>query len=335
MKKNSLLVVTVVGTVLMLLYQPVCDFFSNHDIEQAFKTLGWATLFFLPFLLVYLVNHFFLIQKYIFKEKNTKKFWFVNLIVFLFVYALKMSIRKFMADFEWTEVFLLLLPNITVVYMIIGMSLGIKYYLKSVEDLEKEKENQKAELQWLKNQLNPHFLFNTMNNISSQIYVNPDEAQENLSRLSEVLRYALYETGAERVELYGEIEFMENYIYLMKLRCSDKTTVKIDFPKTASSIKILPLLYISLIENAFKHGVSNKLESFIEISLKINDKKLIFSSINSNFAKTAQNRSGHGIGLENLKRRLDLAYKDKYLFKYGVDSNGNFETRLEVDTSEI
>ena len=213
----------------------------------------------------------------------------------------------------------------------LGTAIGIRYYMKSVEDLEKERENQQAELQWLKNQLNPHFLFNTMNNISSQIYTNPDEAQENLSRLSEVLRYALYETATDRVPLHGEIDFMKNYIALMALRCSDKTTVTTDFPVQTNDAKILPLLYISLIENAFKHGISNKEESFVRISLKQFQGKLVFEAENSNFPKKQENRSGHGIGIGNLKRRLELAYPDKHSFTYGLNGDGNYCTRLEVE----
>ncbi len=328
MKKNSILIFTTVGTLLMLLYQPLWDFFSNHDIESAIQNLGWATLFFLPFLAVYFLNHFWLIPKYIFKEKNTKKFWGINLIVFLCFYVIKVAIIYFFVNHDFAETFGPLLPNVMFFFMIIGTALGISYYLKSVEDLEKEKENQKAELQWLKNQLNPHFLFNTMNNISAQIYTNPDEAQENLSRLSAVLRYALYETQVEKVPLEGEIEFMEDYISLMKLRCSEKTTVTVDFDCKTSGVKILPLLYVSLIENAFKHGISNNEESCIKVSLKNSAENLHFTVENSNFPKN-ENRSGSGIGLENLKRRLELAYDGNYKFSSGV-TDGIYISKLII-----
>ncbi|MBO4772363.1 MAG: hypothetical protein J5595_07470 [Bacteroidales bacterium] len=145
-----------------------------------------------------------------------------------------------------------------------------------------------------------------------------------------MLRYALYETASDRVPLYGEIEFMENYITLMKLRCSDKTTVTTDFPTQTAGIQILPLLYISLIENAFKHGISNKEESFVKISLKQFQGKLLFEVENSNFPKKQENRSGHGIGIGNLKRRLQLAYPDKHSFSYGLNGDGNYLAKLEV-----
>jgi len=331
MKKYPLVIFTTVGTLLMLLYQPLFELFQTRNLEQAAKDLGWAALFFLPYLAVYLVNHYFIIPKYIFQEKNNKKFWIVNLLIFFIFYVLKILTRHFFGEYDWIEFVTLLLPNVMVVFMIVGTSLGIRYYLKSVEDMEKEKENQKAELQWLKNQLNPHFLFNTMNNISSQIYTNPDEAQENLSRLSGVLRYALYETAAERVPLSGEVDFMYDYITLMKMRCSEKTKVTVDFPNNIRSEKILPLLYISLIENAFKHGVSNTKDSFVDISLKKNANTLVFCVKNSNFPKKQENRSGSGIGLENLKRRLELAYFGNYTFTYSLISADVFQAQLVLN----
>jgi LytS/YehU family sensor histidine kinase len=124
---------------------------------------------------------------------------------------------------------------------------------------------------------------------------------------------------------------MKNYIALMALRCSDKTTVTTDFPVQTNDAKILPLLYISLIENAFKHGISNKEESFVRISLKQFQGKLVFEAENSNFPKKQENRSGHGIGIGNLKRRLELAYPDKHSFTYGLNGDGNYCTRLEVE----
>ena len=323
-----MLILTSVGTLVMLLFQPLWELLVDKNPQGALNSLGWSALFFLPFLLIYYVNHFFLIRKFLFEQNNSKKFWAFNFLVVFVLYCLKNVVRVFIGDFLWTDFFALLVPNFMIGFMVIGTALGIKYYFKSVEDLEKEKENQKAELQWLKNQLNPHFLFNTMNNISAQIYTNPDEAQENLSRLSAVLRYALYETQVEKVPLKGEIEFMEDYISLMKLRCSDKTTVTVNFDCEPAGEKILPLLYVSLIENAFKHGISNKEESFIKVSLKKSAENLDFTVENSNFPKN-ENRSGSGIGLENLKRRLELAYGGNYKFSSGV-TGGTYLSKLII-----
>lgn len=333
MKKHIVLLFASLGVLLMLMYRPLWELFVNGNTMAAFGNLNWTVMHSAPFLIAFYICYLWLIPEFLFKNK-VKRFWLINLLIFLLIFLLKYPLLKMFNYQHFPGYMTFLIPNLLTEFLVIGTAIGIRYYLKSVEDLEKERDNQKAELQWLKNQLNPHFLFNTMNNISSQIYTNPDEAQENLSRLSDVLRYALYETAADRVSLHGEIEFMENYIYLMKLRCSDKTTVITDFPKQTAEIKILPLLYISLIENAFKHGISNKEESYIKISLSQSQGKLLFVVENSNFPKKQENRSGHGIGIGNLIRRLQLAYPDKHFFKYGLNKDGNYVATLEVDTTE-
>lgn len=329
MKKNIALIFTSIGVIVLMLYRPVWELFVNDNPPAAFGHFTWMLMHSAPFLITFFACYYWLVPQYLFKNKH-KTFWSLNLLLFLAIFFVKYLVLQIFAPFDIAGYMSFLIPNLLTDGLVIGTAIGIKYYIKSVQDLEKERDNQKAELQWLKNQLNPHFLFNTMNNISSQIYTNPDEAQENLARLSDVLRYALYETAADRVSLYGEIEFMQNYIYLMKLRCSEKTTVTADFPANTAGIQILPLLYISLIENAFKHGISNKEEAFIKIALKIFQGNLIFEVENSNFPKKQENRSGHGIGIGNLKRRLELAYHDKHTFSYGLNSEGNYYSRLEV-----
>ncbi len=330
MKKNLVLIFTSLGVLIMLLYRPVWELFVNDNPPAAFGHFTWMLMHTAPFLITFFACYYWLIPKYLLKNQN-KIFWITNLLLFLVIYFGKYMVLRFFDFFDMDGYLSFLIPNLLTDGLVIGTAIGIKYYVKSIEDLEKERDNQKAELQWLKNQLNPHFLFNTMNNISSQIYTNPDEAQENLARLSDVLRYALYETASDRVSLSGEIEFMQNYIYLMKLRCSEKNTVSTDFPSNTANIQILPLLYISLIENAFKHGISNKEKAFIKISLKIFQNNLIFEVENSNFPKKQENRSGHGIGIGNLKRRLELAYHDKHSFSYGLNSDGNYYAKLEVN----
>ena len=130
------------------------------------------------------------------------------------------------------------------------------------------------------------------------------------------------------VPLAGEIDFMQNYIALMRLRHNDMLKLSIDFngdgPLTThhSPLTIPPLLFISLIENAFKHGVSSSRPSHIDISLKVEGTTLIFTCVNTNYPKDDQNRAGSGIGLENTRRRLDLMYPGRYTWEYGVTPDG-------------
>ena len=174
-------------------------------------------------------------------------------------------------------------------------------FLAGVALLQKRTE---AELEWLKNQLNPHFLFNTLNNISSLVQIDADKAQDAIAQLSDLMRYAMYETRHETVPIQGEVDFMRNYIELMKLRCNDKTEVNCQLSTVNCQQDIAPLLFISLIENAFKHGVSSSRPSKIDIRMEQQDDNLVFTCDNTNFPKDDTDRSGSGIGLENTRRRL-------------------------------
>ena len=194
---------------------------------------------------------------------------------------------------------------------------------------EEKQKHTEAELEWLKNQLNPHFLFNTLNNISSLIQIDADQAQDSIAHLSDLLRYAMYETRHETVPLKGEVEFMQNYIALMKLRCNEKTLVNSHFSIVHPNIEVAPLLFISLIENAFKHGVSSGRDSHINISLIADEHLLTFVCENTNYPKDNQNRSGSGIGIENTKRRMELIYHDKYTWEQSLTEN-IYHTKITI-----
>ena len=194
-------------------------------------------------------------------------------------------------------------------------SLVVKRQLK-----EEQQKRTEAELEWLKNQLNPHFLFNTLNNISSLVQIDADKAQDAIAQLSDLLRYAMYESRHETVPIQGEVEFMRNYISLMELRCNDKTEVTTTFD-VQKNMEIAPLLFISLIENAFKHGVSSSRPSKIDIRLLQNDDELMFICDNTNYPKDDADRSGSGIGLENTRRRLELIYKGHYDWEQSLEND--------------
>lgn len=203
--------------------------------------------------------------------------------------------------------------------LIIIASLGLRYIMRwndlQMKIQEERRKSVEAELSWLKYQLKPHFLFNTLNNISSLTQIDPDKAQDCISQLSEVLRYALYDNKLEQVELSDEIKFMENYIDLMKLRCNELTTVRTNFDIPSKKIIIAPLLFISIIENAFKHGINARTISFVNVSLNVEENKLIFICENSYFKPdNCGSKIDSGIGLENMKRRLGLLYPNKYKY---------------------
>ena len=212
--------------------------------------------------------------------------------------------------------------------LVIGCAVGFRYIVRwgdmQMRLKEERQKNAEAELAWLKNQLNPHFLFNTLNNISSLVQIDQDTAQESIGQLSDLLRYTLYESNHELVPVEGEIEFMNNYIELMRLRCNELATVEVDLRIPIKPMRIVPLLFISLIENAFKHGVNSRKSSFVRIRFKAEGDDLVFTCENSDHPKPDVNRSGSGIGLENLRRRLDLAYPGRYRYDQELRENSYF-----------
>ena len=218
-----------------------------------------------------------------------------------------------------------ILASLFIQLLLILLAVGIRHIMRTNElEIQFEEERRKtaeAELTWLKHQLNPHFLFNTLNNISSLTQIDPDKAQESIGQLSDLLRYALYDSESEKVPLSSEMEFMDNYIDLMALRCNERTTVEKDLLVPSRPVEVAPLLFISLVENAFKHGVNARYPSFVRIAMRVEGDSLVFTSDNSRFVKQGTDRIGSGIGLENMKRRLELLYPGRYTYEQTVSED--------------
>ncbi len=200
---------------------------------------------------------------------------------------------------------------------------------KRHKELEKEKLN--SELALLKNQISPHFFFNTLNNIYSLIAINTKDSQEAVLKLSRLMRYLLYESEQGKTQLSNEIEFMNNYIDLMRLRMSDKISFSVVFPEKYEDIAVPPLLFIPFIENAFKHGITYRDKSYIEISMKLENKIISFQCSNSIGKKTGNEEDQYnGIGLENVTKRLNLLFPDKHVLKI-EKTDHDFHVFLEID----
>lgn len=220
-------------------------------------------------------------------------------------------------------------------FFVIGLSVAIKtttrWYRDSIH-LEKAKSVQlEADLRNLKSQLNPHFLFNTLNNIYSLIAIDQNRAQEAIHRLSKLLRYVMYDNNVKFVPMDKELEFTKNYIDLMKLRLSPNVKINILIEDKGSTDMIASLMFMTLIENAFKHGTNNVEDSFIDISILVDPGKGVLCTVeNSLFEKDNNLEERTGIGLTNLSRRLNLLYPDKYEFITEKRTN-SFFTLLRID----
>jgi len=200
---------------------------------------------------------------------------------------------------------------------------------KLQKELEKEKLN--SELAFLKNQISPHFFFNTLNNIYSLISINAEDSQMAVLKLSKMMRYLLYDSEHGNIKLSNEIDFMANYIDLMKLRMTDKISLNIAFPEKYTDLNIPPLIFIPFIENAFKHGISHREKSFIDISMTTDKDSILFRCANSVTKAREEIESGQsGIGLENVTKRLNLLFPDKHDLKINK-SDKEFEVVLQIN----
>jgi two-component system LytT family sensor kinase len=199
---------------------------------------------------------------------------------------------------------------------------------KRQKELEKEKLN--SELAFLKNQISPHFFFNTLNNIYSLIGINTGDAQDAVLKLSKLMRYLLYDSEQGLSQLSSEIDFMNNYIDLMRLRMSEKVKLHVDFPLKYENAAIPPLLFIPFIENAFKHGISYREKSFIDISMEVGKEWITFicrNSIVRPVEETGTDKSG--IGLDNVSKRLNLLYPGSHELTIDT-SNAAFHVILKI-----
>ena len=192
-----------------------------------------------------------------------------------------------------------------------GLNITIKWVLSEQERFQLEKENTEHKLAFLHNQISPHFFMNTLNNIHALVDIDTEETKAAIIKLSHMMGYLLYETTDEKIPLKKEMAFIESYVELMRLRFTDDIDIELNIPEVLPSVQIPPLLTISFIENAFKHGISYQHPSFVHINFKINEKQLLFELKNSNHAKPEKVENS-GIGLKNSRTRLDLIYNSAY-----------------------
>lgn len=207
-----------------------------------------------------------------------------------------------------------------------ALALARKWVTAEQKLRESETARVQSELKNLRSQINPHFLLNTLNNIYALTAIDQTRAQNAIQQLSKMLRHLLYDNQEREVTLADEMQFIENYIALMKIRLSQNVEVTFHRQVALPGIKVAPLIFISLIENAFKHGVSPVEPSFVHISITATEHNITCQIENSNHPKSRDDRSGHGIGLSQVQRRLDLSYPGCYTWEKGVNKEGNIYT---------
>ena len=211
---------------------------------------------------------------------------------------------------------------IVILILMFGANLGIKSYFRSREDrkrlAELEKKNLEQQLEYLRYQINPHFFMNTLNNIHALVDIDPEKAKDTILELSKMMRFVLYEGNKQGVPLSRELDFVRHYVALMQLRYTDKVRITLDLPRDVPDRQIQPLILITFIENAFKHGVSYQHESFVEMTVTVEVERLSFTCRNSK-AEVSNEMKG-GVGLTNVRKRLDLLYGQDYTLRIHDDA---------------
>jgi len=210
------------------------------------------------------------------------------------------------------------LSFIVVSILMVGFETGLVVTFRWMESERKrhktEKENVSNQLAFLRNQVSPHFFMNTLNNIHSLVDIDQEKAKDTIIRLSKLMRHLLYDADINKVPLEKELDFVSNYTELMRLRFGKHVRIELNFPEDVKGIQLPPLLFTSFIENAFKYGVSASKASFVKIDYYLKDSKLEFQVENTLFPKE-EDVSSTGIGISNVRKRLDLLYGDQYVLK--------------------
>lgn len=291
---------------------------------------------------LYYINYLILIPNLI-KRKQKPWLFLVAILSLLFVtIVLKLGIAVFYPEIilEYGppnnrkttsyDSYLLQALFVSGFFIVISSLLKLASDWFSNERIQRNLESEKKdmELQFLKSQLNPHFLFNSLNNIYSLAYQKSDKTADAILKLSEIMRYMIYESNDSWADLSREVEYLNSYVELQRLRFKDGAAVEINIQGEIDGQKIVPLILISFVENAFKHGVANDHQDPIKINIIANQKILHFSVSNKK-NKTNKDAMG-GVGLNNVERRLQLLYPDRYKLNI-VNSATHYTTELMLD----
>ena len=318
---------------------------SEKVINIGASLLSWLKI--LPFFILFLLNNLvlfrFLHRKYLYWVYYLVS---VALIVSLFTglefyeqsdVAFAFSLGTIGQSFEARHIALTVFPwwgNMIAAALMFGANNALYTFYRNMqrdEDEERlQRQNIQAEMYYLKHQINPHFLMNTLNNIHALVDIDSEAAKQTVIQLSDMMRYVVYDTGGNSIALKDDIKFVKNYIELMRIRYTDDVKISFNYPqKLQGRINIPPLIFIVFVENAFKHGVSYNSSSYINVDIECEESFVIGrfeNSVNENSRK-----SKPGIGLDNVRKRLDLIYGSAYELQVD-ETEKNYCVTLKIPT---
>lgn len=316
--------------------------FRRGDKPIDWDNYVWTLYFPVSSCIIFYVNYLYLVPRFL-QAKRYRQFVFYNvLLLAFFTFSRELYVQQFPPpsfrpgtrrirhmvhahrhSFTLVPLIRSCISLLSAIFLASVVRLSTQWRKAEAARQEAELGRAEAELKNLKSQINPHFLLNTLNNIYSLTAFDTEKAQEAIQELSKLLRYVLYENREHQVSLQKEAEFLKTYIALMRIRLSANVEVETDFRIPSDNIpEVAPLIFISLVENAFKHGVSPTRPSFIRISLHADAAGIHFSCRNSNFPKSENDKSPGGIGLQQVRSRLEHSYPGHYEWHCGPKDDG-------------
>jgi len=314
---------------------PALIFISEGN--QRFEEALYRSLTSLPFLmLLFYLCYFWLIDRLWFK----KQYIFFILVAVTLILCVSYSKYELFSYFDLHKgkrhmppfhafVYFDFLSNLLPVVFAMAIRYARRNFSLEIAQKEAQAHKLQADLTQLRYQLQPHFFFNALNNIYSLIEFDPQKAQQSVHSLSKLMRHFMQNSDQKQISLAEEVDFLQQYISLMQLRLTDKTTVQVDFPKQVPQLTIAPLLFISLVENAFKHGVSATTTTTLSFSLRVERDTIIFRSENTKIP-TQESLYSSGIGIDNLKKRLTLLYPERHQYTI-EEKEGKYIAQLTID----
>ena len=308
---------------MVIILVPVLNSKMLEEVHVSLENILIAWLKIAPYLLIFIIHNSLIAPRLLLRKHRYVWYLVVNLLTITAVFSLVAIYEKY-APYD-TEPYILngkasftdlaIYWNILLGFFMTGLNMGIKLLYRSLRDEQQmeelKRQNLQAEMDYLRYQINPHFFMNTLNNIHALIDIDTEYAKSAVIELSKMMRYVLYESGSETISLKKDIQFIENYIELMRIRYDSSIDICLDYPATIpNKVAIPPLLLIVFVENAFKHGVSYNHASFIHIRIGYRDDAVTAVISNSRHEKSRPGTTG--IGLETDKKRLALIYQDNY-----------------------
>jgi hypothetical protein len=301
--------------------------------QQRFE--GLSHIFFITTNILH-IGLFYLNAYFLYPKLLTKKWWWLYIVslaaVIFLTNALKLFFLELDPQFELTDINRRIIFFGPIPFIIASIIFRLIYDRIRFEKKEKEAQAEKlsAELKFLRSQISPHFIFNVMTNLVSLARVKSDLLEPSLIRLADLLRYMLYETGKDKFPIDAEIEYLKSYISLQQLRFGDDVRVTTNWDVDEKSCFIEPMLLVPFVENAFKHGIGLVKDPYIDVKLVVKDGQLLFQISNNYDRQNLSKDNNSGIGLENIRKRLNLLYAGKYRLDI-IDKNNLYSAELKLE----